>query len=365
LYFIGGYRKVNILFLIGNGFDLNLKLETSFRDILEEFRNDTSKDDLTISKFKNNIKNNINTWVDFEKELGKYTINFYDENKILDLSVILFKDKISCLVTQVEKFRETLRKKLKYEESRINYIDNKEIIKNSFIEALIDFVYRLDDEPKNKLKELIIPINNKMEYTYNFITFNYTNILDECIELLKQEYGILLEHIVNQTTETHILGEILHVHGTLDKYMILGVDNKEQIDNVDIRDDPVIQRLLIKPFTNKKIKENREEKGLELINKSEIIVTFGMSIGITDKTWWKHINDWLKRKSSRQLILFYHDDSEDSSDPNKQILKEQMVLEKYFSALGLVEEDEKIKVKDQIHIPATSGKMFKMDIIMK
>jgi hypothetical protein len=36
---------MNIVYIIGNGFDLNLKLDTSYRDFYEYYKKQPSKDD--------------------------------------------------------------------------------------------------------------------------------------------------------------------------------------------------------------------------------------------------------------------------------------------------------------------------------
>ena len=71
-----------ILFILGNGFDLDLNLKTSYYDFLDShyFKNNTtpffSRNSLDMSKSEINIfdylkyKNDINGWIDVEKELA-------------------------------------------------------------------------------------------------------------------------------------------------------------------------------------------------------------------------------------------------------------------------------------------------------
>lgn len=63
---------MNILFLIGNGFDINLGLETSYNDFYNFYVNQESKNDL-IKKFKKTIKLDKNLWSDLELKFGEYT----------------------------------------------------------------------------------------------------------------------------------------------------------------------------------------------------------------------------------------------------------------------------------------------------
>lgn len=49
---------MNIVFLIGNGFDLNLNLKTKYRHFYENYISTPSKN-ATIEKFKKVLSNNI------------------------------------------------------------------------------------------------------------------------------------------------------------------------------------------------------------------------------------------------------------------------------------------------------------------
>ncbi len=78
---------MNITFLIGNGFDLNLGLKTSYQDFLDYYLKNTNNDTEIIKYFKNIIKeeqeNDIDTWADAEIFLGKITEKFDDADKFL------------------------------------------------------------------------------------------------------------------------------------------------------------------------------------------------------------------------------------------------------------------------------------------
>lgn len=71
---------MNITFLIGNGFDLNLTVKTDYINFLEYYCNCSSKvkdgqgNDPEIEKFKKLISENIELWSDLEKALGQKTL---------------------------------------------------------------------------------------------------------------------------------------------------------------------------------------------------------------------------------------------------------------------------------------------------
>ena len=71
-------KDLVITFLIGNGFDLGLGLKTRFKDFYTQYLeyNSTNKN---ILEFKGEIARDIESWSDFEYQLGQYSKNF-DEN---------------------------------------------------------------------------------------------------------------------------------------------------------------------------------------------------------------------------------------------------------------------------------------------
>ena len=64
---------MNITFLIGNGFDVNLGLKTQYTDFYPTYleANKSLPDESCIKKFCKQIEGNYETWSDFEKEFGQ------------------------------------------------------------------------------------------------------------------------------------------------------------------------------------------------------------------------------------------------------------------------------------------------------
>ena len=120
-----------------------------------------------------------------------------------------------------------------------------------------------------------------------------------------------------------------------------------------------IQSRIIKTQLNQETEELREETAKALINSSEIICLFGVSIGETDQLWWKVIYDWLKPNSQRQLIIFYYVKNYDKSDTDKNNRDKNSIRNKFY-LLAEVKDDQKNKINNKIHI-AYSEKMFKID----
>ena len=343
---------VNILFMLGNGFDVNLKLETSFVDIPNEYikeHENTSNE--TIQKFISVLSKNKNEWAYFEKELGIYTEYFDSENKHI-------------YIEQIKSFKKTMREKLRYEENRFDTTGKEEYIVNTFFyNSIANIIQYLSDVSKNILSPYLARLQRNFDYYYNFITFNYTNTLEKCIDIVKEKAKKKALRIQNDGNGTFnikdIFGKIIYIHGTLNTHFILGVDNENQIKNKSFIDDI---RWLIKPYQNKNIGENSEEKAKELIEQSNVICVFGMAIGETDQTWWKQIYRWLKKDGTRQLIIFFFNKDLDISESQTVDKHLKLVKNLFFSVIGINKEEDKKSIINRIHIPLGNKDFFKINL---
>lgn len=342
----------NISFLIGNGFDINIGLKTKFTDVKKEYLKLDSKDP-RINNFKEVLKRDHENWSDFETAMGKYTEKFNRDNK----EVYIF---------QIESFLEVLINKFEKEEARIDYTGNKDHIYLVFKESLTEFYNYLSEKSKLILRPFIRAINDTQEYIYNFIIFNYTNVLEKCLENIKSENGKLnlrtipIHNISHQVKDK--IGKILHVHGTLQENPILGVDNKEQILNSELADDKEFQWDIIKTKINEELEENYDIEAKNIISNSSIICIFGMSIGITDKTWWSNIFEWLKTEQNRHLVIFYYSDNK-TKIPSMKIKHKYKIKDIFFDVVGIDDVHEREKYYKRIHIAKNNGNMFKFNLL--
>ena len=66
---------MNITFLIGNGFDLNLGLATAYSDFVKYYK-ETDAEKNVLIKFRQDISDNEAHWSAAEIEMGRYTGTF-------------------------------------------------------------------------------------------------------------------------------------------------------------------------------------------------------------------------------------------------------------------------------------------------
>ncbi len=267
---------MNITFLIGNGFDINLGLQTSYSDFVKEYKKSKSKND-NIKRFKENMKENQELWNDAEIALGQYTQSFGP-----GCAELFFECQLD--------FAQHLSAYLKKQTSNINYTLFKDKI-NAAFSKINKFQLYLPGKESDSINSVYQ--SNRLEYKYfNFINFNYTDTLKKCIDTIENPSEVLGSHVYANTYIHHKFGEYIHIHGTFNDDMIIGVNDDTQIANEDIFDCPngdMYRNMLIKPYANEAYMLNNDIKALNIIRQSNIIFIYGMSLGETDKIWWQRI----------------------------------------------------------------------------
>lgn len=160
------------------------------------------------------------------------------------------------------------------------------------------------------------------------MSFNYTRALDRIVSEARKIRGFS-SHPAGPTTYTDLVGDILHIHGTLSGDLILGLDNAAQIANPDLQSNPRIVEYIVKSTINEALGEEKTENAKKLIADSDYVCVYGMSFGDTDLMWWKYLLEWLQKKSSHKLVLYvYTEKTGNPSGPEK--LRQQDQWREFF-----------------------------------
>lgn len=147
-----------------------------------------------------------------------------------------------------------------------------------------------------------------------------------------------------------------HIHGTLDKDMILGVNDVTQIKNRGFHSLENIGTY-IKPDANDKLGNHKNTNATKLLNDANIYCIYGMSLGRTDKKWWIEIG--------KQLIIYVHDTSHDDSFPEHTFKAKDYYSTIFLNHLRFSEldkDDLREKIKKNIHI-VINREIFKMQLV--
>lgn len=256
---------MNIVYLIGNGFDRNLGLNTHYKSFYRYYIEQKSESPV-INRLKSEIDSNYENWSDLEEALGKYLKNITN----IDDAILIHKDLLEHLQTYICK-----------EDSR--YIAPEDSAK-VILKELFYPIKSLRRNQRRKLADGILR-THQTRFAY-IITFNYTQTIER---LTGYEGKPIIALSFEGGNYYSYLQEIEHVHGFCDPdkgRMALGLDNPSQICNESISTSQNICYRFVKPTFNDLYGEEHHLKCLRWINSADFICIFGMSIGISDQTWW-------------------------------------------------------------------------------
>ena len=279
---------MNITFLIGNGFDLNLSLDTRYSDFYKYYIKNDPKDLLSKS-----IKEDYEMWSDLEIGLGEFLKNI-DEHQIEQ-----FLDSKSTLESMLSEY-------LTLENKRIIIKDENALgaeFRNKVLNFFADFS-AVDKDHYHKIMG-----ETRGQINYSFITFNYTNVIDSFALAAQKNCKLFGNHTAGGRGYNDAIMLPLHIHGKLTEDLILGLDNADQILNDKLKTNPKLTNYIIKSAVNTALGEKKIEKAKEIIDKSRYVCLFGLSIGDTDSMWWSYLIEWLKRDNNNRLVLFINKNS--------------------------------------------------------
>lgn len=297
-----------ITFLIGNGFDINVGLKTSYKDFLRYYIS-KNPEDMISKQISKDLE--LIYWSNLEIELGKFTGE-------------LSKEQINSFLDSKDLLENSLIDYLEDQSGRISLTDDQKTkISNEMVKSCTKFYLDFPIKNKNIVLSHIQSIFDDL--VVSFISFNYTNTLERCLGILESnELGVHKD----RRNQHHSIkaGDVIHVHGTIESEMILGVNDSGQILNNDFKENELLCNCLIKKDANIALGENRIEECKKVINESPIICIFGMSLGATDKMWWNYIISWLNQNSERLLVVFVYDQTIKGRYTNRQLFSKQLEI---------------------------------------
>jgi hypothetical protein len=315
---------MNILFLIGNGFDLNLGMKTRYSDFYKYYITKKSSSKL-VQELKESINSNIENWSDLELALGEYTKNLKSTEEFNEV----FDD-----------IEDNLGDYLEWVEEKFDY---SQLDKTKLLKFLAHPENSLPSADRNMIKSF----KQKWRSTQNninVITFNYT----QSIEKLTDYDGnpIRINSLINIAMPSIIIQKIEHIHGYTDERMVMGVNDVSQISNNKFHTNEDVIETLVKVECNKAQKHNIDDWCKKQISEANLICVFGSSIGDTDNIWWQLIGDQLKKEC--KLIIYEKGEQIPRRRPQKGKILERS-KKTYFLNKTKLNESEKESAKDKIY----------------
>lgn len=329
---------MNILFIIGNGFDLRLGLPTGYPHFLNHYKEQNPKHNIEVKTSKEEFFKFIGLveneeWKDLEVSLGNFTSHLTDKTRFLEF----YRDINLSLVDYLSNIEEKANSTFTDEQS--------EHLKQSL---LTPYNYL-----NNRERELFKKHLGGNLYA-SIISLNYTSFLET---LCKGYIEIGKSYDRPDAPDPFYyfeLNQIKHIHGRLtEKSILLGVDNEEQISNEDFRLDEDILDVMIKPRGNENIGSLIDRECQDLIKEADVIYIFGSSLGETDKTWWTAIKE--RFSNSQAIILYFVHDKNARSTLSTEMYFKRSARQQLVRALGL--EGDEVDYRDRIFI-ALNTAMF-------
>ena len=339
---------MNITFLIGNGFDRALGLRTSYSHFYEEYCKLESGVNV-IDNFRRIIDYNIvnennleeKLWSDAELGLAKIT------------KVYPIMDFITCCEDIHERLIEYLERQDKMFSDECEQFEK-------IVQLLSSHIVEFQQDLMPTEQNLFINIrnNDKLNDTLvNIVTLNYTSTCDKIFNALSKKP--LASWDSNRGTKYLKMGRLVHAHGYIDNFPILGVCNPMLIENQSYLDYPEFRALMIKKESINAVGQTWRDDTFSLINNSSIICIFGASLGVSDSDYWEYIAEWLKATDSRHLIIFEFDANIKRTNISyyQQFVRQQAVREKFLDFTDFDETSRK-KLRERIHVVINARNMF-------
>ena len=337
---------MKLLYLIGNGFDINVGLNTSYPEFLQYYLLQAPNAGLDkvgiryVNRLKEDIKENINLWSDLERQYGKHMAklgHMGSEVHSLGEEFDIINDDI----------RDHLSKYMGREEGRIVFSEES---KKTFLADLVKPESFFRDFERNEVNGRKTNKWNNTSNVIDFITFNYTRTIEK-----------LLVKMPQQSSGFDINGPT-HVHGYHDSRMVMGVNDVSQIDNEEIRKLTYTTDALVKPNNNHVYGVSHTDRCISLIQNAQLICIYGLSFGDTDKNWWQKIIQELRNRSDLLVLTFwYKKDSPNYSNMGHKLQYEMNVVKDMFLAQGGVADSERQKFMDRVYVKI-NGSIFNFKI---
>lgn len=304
-----------LTFILGNGFDQAIGMSTSYRDFYQWYKNPASDDSEDVASMKKEINNYIrgedNTWADFEMALGQYTNKFSNKAQFIEV----FQHARSALIRYLASQYESIK------------TENKDFLKSATY-RLIELSQNISEELSEAQRQLFW-VGKETNTIFNCISFNYTPILRDGTQNMKDNAGGISNR--DGWYGTYKLGKMINVHGLLDDFPILGVDNASQIANESFRDDPDILQLMVKGEIDKKLGRKWRSEAQEIIRNSDKIYVYGASLGATDEFWWRELALWLEEDPDNHQFALYCHPKTDSRKMNAERDRIVRSISKHFT----------------------------------
>ena len=310
---------MNITFMIGNGFDINCGMNCTYRDVYKKYITTPSASEV-IASFKKRIRSDLDTWADFETAMAADMANYQSEHEFL-----------SCL----RDFKNYLNQYLLLEQSKLYQQLNNSFVYAAVQEEMRDSLESFYDGISHNVSHDIQEKLGQTPISYRTISFNYTDIFER-----------ILRYVIKFGSNN-----VVHIHGKLNDDLVLGMDHLEQLPATSYKLSNKGKRAFIKTVFNQAFDRARVASAADLIQTSDIICVYGMSLGNSDFTWKNALLEWMRTSRSMYLFLYNYDCSCLSyTTADERLDLEDDAKAELLRSFDIKEEDSE-QYLNKLHIP--------------
>lgn len=310
---------MNILHIIGNGFDINLGLKTRYTDFYEQYKKAESKSEL-IKALKQEISKDIINWSDLELAFGRYTIKI---NNIEEFDEV-YENIVDNLADYLNAVEEA------YDFTRVR--------RDKFFKNLYKPEVSLANEDIQELVNYKASFTNE-QWNINIMTLNYTTSIEK---ILGEQISDV--EIASRGQHKIILRNLQHIHGYTDSRTVMGVNDISQIKKQDFHENQEVLEALVKTKCNRAQRHNVDKICEEYVNNAHLICVFGSSLGDTDNYWWQLIGEQLRRDS--RVIIFSKGEEVKKRFGQKIVRTERAVKKLFLDKTNLKQEEKDLYDKN-------------------
>ena len=264
---------MNVLYILGNGFDKAVGMKTSYPEFYHYLMENTDNCSDLMQQLKSDINADKELWSDMEVAFGQFTLKIKTAEELENLYFEL---------------SDKLQDYLQEEENAFNPDKYKAKFVADFIRPS-KYMGATDRLRYNAFQKAV-----GASCDISVMTLNYTNTLEKLLAL-----GDSTNRAIDGN---NFFRQVIHLHGRLGESIIIGVDNEEQIANEELRNNEDVKDFLIKVQSNYTMKQTRHRTCENLISNANLVILYGVSLGDTDARWWKLLGEQFKKRNTISIV---------------------------------------------------------------
>lgn len=339
---------MNALWIIGNGFDLNVGLRSGYRHFLDDVYlkdgNHSEQRERLIKLVGEDPRLTSGMyWSDLERLLAHATSKCPDQISERDFSEIF------------QEMQRLFVKKIIAEQERL--------VTPLPEEALAEFwntIVRAADRMRPiDRRNLPCSKDARENIAWKFISLNYTEVFDAFLHEAVKTKGSELQRVSNGHAYTDSLGKtVFHPHGNASgdpdrMEIIFGTSSAEQFGAENPMSLELLQELWVKPNKNREVYGNENTERLtDHISKARVFLLYGVSLGDSDRYIWEMIGKRMTEAAVWTVIFEHKLPPSGSLDSMQYLDKKREIQEKFLDVAGMDDERREDVQKRIVIVPS-------------